>query len=313
MSWPLVSVIVTYYNHASYIAQTVESVLNQTYPHLELIIVNDGSPDTSDFEQIINQYEKDSRLQVITQLNQGVAAARNSGLAASSGSYLSFLDSDDWLHLEKIARQVAFLEASPETGLVFCDVQRVNAEGQWLESSLMSERSSAPIEPHPFEALWIANYMEPSTPMFRREWYEQAGPLELGIEGHSDYEFWLRLSAMGCQFRYLPGRLVFYRVHDKNYTHKTELMTISSLNARKKIIEKFPNLVAEQSAKVSGKLYYFNLKLTEREKLVTYQGELISELHQKLARYQQDLSALQQTYSVRVSKALGELFARLKR
>jgi|GEM_PF-1334396 len=330
MSWPLVSVIVTYYNHASYVSQTIESVLNQTYPHLELIIINDGSPDTPDFEKIVSQYENDPRLRVITQSNQGVAAARNSGLAVSTGAYLSFLDSDDWLHAEKLACQVAFLESSQETGLVFCDIQRVNATGQSLETPTMLERSAGPIEPHPFEALWIGNFLEPSTPLFRREWYEQAGPLELGIEGHSDYEYWLRLSAMGCQFRYLAGRLVFYRLHEENYSHKIELMTISSLNARKKITEKFPALVVEQSAKVPSKLHNLNLKLAEREKqvidqaglvlelqqkLAYCQGELrvlqqahnektglVSELQQKLARYNQDLSALQQTYSVRFSR-----------
>ncbi len=104
MSWPIVSVVVTYYNHASYIAQTIESILNQTYPHLELIVVNDGSPDTLAFEQIINQYDNDFRLRIINQTNQGVAVARNSGLAFSKGKYLSLLDSDDWLHPEKLAR-----------------------------------------------------------------------------------------------------------------------------------------------------------------------------------------------------------------
>ncbi len=177
----------------------------------------------------------------------------------------------------------------------------------------MPERSTASVKPHPFEALWFGNYMEPSAPLFRREWYEKAGPFELGIEGHSDYEFWLRLSAMGCQFRYLSGRLVFYRVHDKNYTHKTELMTISRLNARKKIIQKFPALVAEQADKIYPKVLDLTLELKERERQIKIQAGLISELEQKIARYQQDLQALQQTYTVRISRALGELFARIKK
>ncbi len=255
MSKPLVSVILTYYNHAAYVAQAIESVLNQTYPHLELIIINDESPDTPEFKRIITPYLADPRFKLVNQPNQGVAVSRNTGLALSHGQYLCFLDSDDWLHPEKLARQVGILEEEPDVGMVYCDIQQVSVDGQLLDTPVMRHRASGPMEPNVFEALWINGFFEPSTTLFRRCWYEKAGPLTVGIEGHSDYEFWLRLSALGCTVRHLPDRLVYYRIHSENYSKNTEVMYASRMKARRIIMEKYPDAVLVQAEQVGLKLY----------------------------------------------------------
>ncbi|WP_346684016.1 glycosyltransferase family 2 protein [Anaerostipes butyraticus] len=92
----LISIIVPVYNTEKYLEQCLDSVCNQTYQYLEIIVINDGSTDRSD--KILEKYtRKDTRIKVITQKNRGLSAARNVGLEYSSGEYIMFLDSDDWI------------------------------------------------------------------------------------------------------------------------------------------------------------------------------------------------------------------------
>jgi len=100
---PIVSVIVTTYNVEQYIREALDSVFSQTYPSLEVLVVDDGSTDRT--RTILTEYEP--RIRVLAQPNSGVAVARNTGAAASSGSLLAFLDADDIWEPEKTAVQVA--------------------------------------------------------------------------------------------------------------------------------------------------------------------------------------------------------------
>ena len=96
---PLVSIIVPVYNVAVYLPQCLDSLIHQTYPNLEVICVNDGSPDNSG--EILERYAKeDGRIRVISQANQGPSGARNTGIRDATGDYIMFVDSDDWIDLE---------------------------------------------------------------------------------------------------------------------------------------------------------------------------------------------------------------------
>lgn len=96
---PLISIIVPVYNVEQYLAQCLDSILNQTYTNIEVICVNDGSQDRS--QDILKHYaEIDNRIKIITQENQGLSAARNTGFKYVNGKYLMFIDSDDWIDLE---------------------------------------------------------------------------------------------------------------------------------------------------------------------------------------------------------------------
>lgn len=122
MDKPLVSVIVPVYNCEKYFFNCMESILNQTYRNLEIILVDDGSSDQSG--ELCDQIrERDSRIHVFHQKNQGVSCARNSGLDNSTGDCILFVDSDDWLDQEMIEKMVArFLET--DCDLVICDCMK---------------------------------------------------------------------------------------------------------------------------------------------------------------------------------------------
>lgn len=106
----LVSVIIPTFNYARFLPHAIDSVLAQTYQRKECIVVDDGSTDST--PEVLWHYE--TRIKVVTQPNRGLSAARNAGMAAARGDYLSFLDADDWSEPDKLAVQVAYLDEHPE-------------------------------------------------------------------------------------------------------------------------------------------------------------------------------------------------------
>lgn len=125
----LVSVIVPTYNIEKYISATIESVLNQTYPHFELLIVDDESPDRS--VEICQQYN-DPRIKIISQKNRGLAGARNTGIRHAQGDYIALLDGDDLWLPEKLASHVEHLETNAHVGVSFSRSEFIDGEGQSL-------------------------------------------------------------------------------------------------------------------------------------------------------------------------------------
>ena len=114
-----ISVIIPAYNVAAYIGETLDSLLAQTYPDYEAVIVNDGS--TDDTEQVIASYRASlgDRLVYVKQANGGLANARNAGLRVARGRYIALLDSDDLWAPEFLAKMLALLESDPTLDLVF--------------------------------------------------------------------------------------------------------------------------------------------------------------------------------------------------
>jgi len=118
MNNPLVSIIVPCYNYAHYLGLTLENIRTQEYQHWECLIIDDGS--TDDTSSVAALFVKaDGRFRYLHQSNRGLSAARNYGLAESRGVYIQFLDSDDFIHSAKIAKQVAILEADKEIDITY--------------------------------------------------------------------------------------------------------------------------------------------------------------------------------------------------
>ncbi|HEX2910736.1 MAG TPA: glycosyltransferase [Chloroflexia bacterium] len=301
MTKPLVSVLIAYYNHAKYVKKTLDSVLTQTYPNVEIIIVNDGSPDNAEFQKVIQEYLPDPRVTLINQTNQGIVAARNVAMTRAKGEYFNLLDSDDWLHPEKIERQVDFLESNRDYGLIYSDYYNVYEETNEV-LPILATRHILELEPELFTAMWVGNVIGgPHTAMFRREWFEKAGFLLSGTDGCDDYEYWLRLAAMGCRMYYLPELLAYRREHVYNTSKDKNLMNQGRLKARAAIAEKFPEHV---SCGMQNFIDQLGKMLEERnrwnEQLVNDNQRLLKDIYalrQWMFKLEGDVSSYQEAFS----------------
>lgn len=185
---PLVSVVIPAYNRAETIARSVDSVLQQDYRHIELLVVDDASSDET--VEILAQYA-DPRLRVIQQpRNGGVGAARNRGVEEAQGDFIAFLDSDDeWLP-GKLGRQMAlFVRAPKRVGMVVTEVENRFADGATTIQKPMQHGGW-------FETLLLRNTLHgaPSSGVLRKEVFEVVGGFDTRLPAIEDYELWLRIS-----------------------------------------------------------------------------------------------------------------------
>src|SRR5579864_1311902 len=116
---PLVSVIIPTYNTANFIKETLDSVFAQTFEDYEVIVVNDGSPDTQQLERVLEPYR--DRIVYLKQENQGPSGARNTAIRHARGSFLAFLDSDDIWFPEFLSEQMMFFQNGPSLDLIYAD------------------------------------------------------------------------------------------------------------------------------------------------------------------------------------------------
>ena len=209
-STPLVSVVIPTYNAAAFLTDTLDSVLAQTYTHLEVIVVDDGSTDTT--PHLLESYG--DRICTLRQANAGQAAARNHGARAAHGELLAFLDSDDLWDPDKIANQVALLARFPKALAVYCDHRTIDTDGRLMAPSaaLDHPRPSGNI----LRALLLGPcIVTPGLVLLRRHAFDASGGFDESslMRGHEDYAFWLRLATQG-PFIYSPDTLVSYRRHE---------------------------------------------------------------------------------------------------
>jgi glycosyltransferase involved in cell wall biosynthesis len=207
----LVSVIVPAFNAATYIRQTLDSVLQQTYREIEVIIVDDGSSDST--ARIVEEFAaRDSRFQLVRQTNAGVGAARNTAIERARGKYLAPLDADDLWSPQKLATQVACMEQfGVNTGLVYCSSTLIDEQGKLLHSG-----ETKTLEGRLRHAMVLKNLLgNASVPLFRTSALEKVGLYltraeEQGGQGCEDWDLALRI-AENFEIRVVPEHLVGYR------------------------------------------------------------------------------------------------------
>ena len=211
---PRVSVIIPTYNGDRFLAETVDSVLNQSYEDFEIIAIDDGSSDAT--LQVLVRYG--DRIQVVTQANQGVAAARNRGLGLAQGELIIFLDQDDVMLPDKLRLQVqCFDQAS--VGIVHSGWRLVNAQGDRLSDS-QPWREMPVLD----AAGWIRRMpVLFSAMIFRRDWLEQVKGLNPQFKQACDVDLVQRLVLAGCQSAWFPQITVLYRQHDRNDSLNTRV------------------------------------------------------------------------------------------
>jgi glycosyltransferase involved in cell wall biosynthesis len=204
-----VSLVIATFNHARFLGDALDSAVAQTLRDVEIVVVDDGS--TDDTPAVLARYG--GRIRVIRQPNRGLAAARNAGLAASRGTYVSFLDADDVLMPTKLAGQAAILDRAPTVGWVYCDVLiETVATGATVPASERFGYGARMLEGWLFPELIRGNFIPAIAPLARRTVLDAAGGFDEHLTALEDWDLWLRLSLI-AEARYNPAVLVRYRVH----------------------------------------------------------------------------------------------------
>ncbi|HWQ03790.1 MAG TPA: glycosyltransferase [Longilinea sp.] len=243
---PRVSIIIPSFNRADMIMTAIESVLLQVYPDWEAIIVDDGSDDQT--REVAAQV-KDTRFRYIYQANKGLPGARNTGIRASNGEYVAFLDSDDAFLPEKLSLQVPILDAEPQLGLVaggYIDV----------DSNMKTLRELRPWEKNP--ALDLSDWLRTcpfcvGSPLVRRNWLDKAGLFDETMRFVEDWDLWLRLSSLDCRMRWIKQPVYLYRMHDTNMVRQAVRMKNGMITMFDKFFAQ-PDLPAEAVA-LRGEAY----------------------------------------------------------
>jgi len=180
-----VSVIVPTYNRAGLLEQAIDSVLAQTFASFELIVVDDGS--TDDSPALLSGYA--GRIRIKRQINRGVSAARNVGMAAATGEFIALLDSDDYWLPAKLARQVAFFDAHP--GEMICQTEEI-----WVRDGVRvnPKRRHQKFGGMIFEKSLPLCLISPSAVMLRKSLLDEVGVFDECLPACEDYDLWLRIT-----------------------------------------------------------------------------------------------------------------------
>lgn len=220
---PLVSVIMPAHNTARYIEDAIDSVLEQGYRPLELIVIDDGSTDGT--VELLQRYG--NRIRLITQSNKGAGAARNQGLQAAQGEFIAFLDSDDLWLPGKVAAQVTHLQLNPDIGLVFSRWGRWEPDqmGDFTLPERDEQATDTPPGVVPERSGWLYNRLlfgsalHTITVMMRRSLVQQVGLFDTGLKRGQDYDYWIRASRH-TQIHQLDRVFALYRLHGEGCIKK---------------------------------------------------------------------------------------------
>lgn len=211
---PLVSVVIPVFNGVNYLRDAIESVFAQTYPNIELIVVDDGSTDST--WEIIESYGE--RVCAIHKDNGGVASALNMGIRQASGGFVAWLSHDDLFLPDKIAMQISFLKGHPEFGLCYTDFEIINASGERLKIYRAPWYSSAELPRRFLSDMHING----STVLMRKSCFERTGGFNDRLPHTQDLDMWLRIAEQS-ELGHLAEVLVKFRSHSEQGSLNFEL------------------------------------------------------------------------------------------
>ncbi|MFD2718419.1 glycosyltransferase [Hymenobacter monticola] len=253
-NFPLVSVFVASYNNARYIQQSLESVRQQTYPSIELIIVDDASTDSS--VEVIREWLTQTGYEakfIINETNLGVCKSSNVFLSHATGTYISWLASDDIMLPQKLDTQVTLLENSPQkVGVVYSDAVVIGADSkQYFSRFIQMHRQFVDVpQGYIFPVLLQDNYIPVMTALFRRSCFDECGWYDEDLN-YEDWDILLRF-ARKFEFIYSDYVAAQYRVHSASLSQK--LQSLTSLESSFKLLYKHIAINAECDAIIKGKL-----------------------------------------------------------
>lgn len=198
------------YNHGAFLQEAVDSVLCQTYPEIELIIVDDGSTDEGVRSTIDALLDRDRRIRAIfIKENCGPSAARNRGIESATGTYILPLDADDRIAPTYVEKAVQTIESDPAIGVVYCEADYFGTvEGKWE------------LPPYSFPQILFTNMVFSSGLYRRSDWKKYGGYNDNMRDGLEDWDFWLNFTGDQKKFIRIPETLFFYRQR-KNKASRT--------------------------------------------------------------------------------------------
>jgi glycosyltransferase involved in cell wall biosynthesis len=209
---PLVSVVIPCYNHGAFLAEAIESIQAQTYPHIEILVVDDGSTDNT--KEVACGFEK---VRYIHQPNAGLSAARNTGIKASTGAYILFSDADDWLMPDAVETNMALLQQSPDAAFVSGGHKKVNRWKQTLEEEPF------PVEQDHFQRMLQGNYIGMHGTVLYQRWAFENVQYDTTLKACEDYDVYLNLSREHPVLHHTKT-IAAYRFHSQNMSGNIPLM-----------------------------------------------------------------------------------------
>ncbi|RQS10342.1 glycosyltransferase [Burkholderia sp. Bp9002] len=217
---PRVSILVTSYNYARFIGETIRSVIAQTYDSWELIVVDDCS--TDDSWSVIQAF-RDPRIRAVRfDENRGACAAYNAALSLAKGQFVASLDSDDVFAPEKLAVQVAFLDQHPEIDICGTYLEEIDDAGNVVpsENCMYAPWFNKELDLNSPDCWIWENHLCHSGVLMRKSLHDRVGFFREELTYSPDWNFWLRALAGGAKFHVVPEELVQYRAHGNNITHR---------------------------------------------------------------------------------------------
>lgn len=267
---PLVSVLMPVYNAEKHLREAMDSVLQQSYRNLELVIVNDGSVDGS--EDIILSYS-DPRIRLLANPeNKGLIYSLNEGISACKGAYIARMDADDICMPERIAAQLAFMEQHPEVGVCGCD---------YTQFSASAEQSFRALSDHDeilSQMLFNSPVVHPSLMLRRSALLEIEPVFNPGYHHSEDYELWSKL-VLRTRFSAVHQLLFRYRLHEGQVTQKhSGQQQLSANKVRKELLTRLGFPYTEQEVELLSQMAAHRL-FDKKEQL-----DLLEQFLEKLVR-----------------------------
>jgi len=258
---PEVSVIIPCFNAEPFLAETLESVCDQTYPQLEILVVDDGSTDRT--ATIAEEFaRRDARVRLLQKPNGGLSSARNFGIDHAGGQYLAFVDGDDLWHPSKIEKHVAHLEGDEAIGVSYSATQFINTAGRKLHRRFPKMHNLTDYD------LFCRNPVTTgSTAVFRREVFAHHR-FDETLFGYEDVDCWLRIAfapPRKWRFEGIPELLTLYRVHAQSLSNNYDRQHESAVRAWKKALDYAP----EQARRFASLAEAFQLRFYARRAIAS--------------------------------------------
>lgn len=242
--YPKVSIIIPTYNRASLIKKAVESLLNQTYKNIEILIIDDCS--TDDTEKVIKYYRDDRIIYTKLEINQGAPAARNFGISKANGELIAFLDSDDRWESTKLEKQVKKLSEDKKIGVVYTGIKKISSSSTKL--LLPQKRKNI------LNDLLIGNCVgSTSTVLIRKDLLLKVGGFDLSFKSCQDWDLFIRL-ALITEFDYIQEPLVQYYEHDGE---RISTNSTSVVDGQVQIHQTYKNQVLQLSRQNINEHYHY--------------------------------------------------------